>query len=223
MQDYKLIVAQKAIEFIKPNQIIGLGDGSTILNMLEVLKENEKLISSLIITSPSVKTINRLDELQINYQTLAQTKRINTYFDGCDAFDRNLNALKSGSGIHTLEKIAASMANDFILIGDAEKYADNLPNKFPVVIEIFPDALYAVTEKIGQVYPDAQLKLRKNKDGDALSPYRNYLLEVYFTQFPDLEDLDIQIKMIPGVANHSLFYNLATKAVIAGPNGLQIL
>jgi ribose 5-phosphate isomerase A len=37
---------------------------------------------------------------------------LDIYFDGCDQFDKNLNALKSGGGIHTMEKLLASMAKN---------------------------------------------------------------------------------------------------------------
>ena len=74
-------------------------------------------------------------------QPIAAFKSIDIYFDGCDQLDSELNALKIGGGIHTQEKLLASMANEFILIGDESKLVQNFDNRFPVVIELLPQAV----------------------------------------------------------------------------------
>jgi len=42
--------------------------------------------------------------------------RIAVAFDGCDEVDEQLHALKSGDGIHTKEKLIASMADHYIML-----------------------------------------------------------------------------------------------------------
>ena len=46
-----------------------------------------------------------------------------------------------GGAAHTIEKIVATMAKQFILIGDESKMVDHLGIKFPVPIEVIPEAM----------------------------------------------------------------------------------
>src|ERR1700679_1158638 len=126
MPDYKAEAAKAALQLIKPGQIIGLGAGSTIAHLVEMVGKDDALKASIVFTSSSFKTTNLLHERGLRVISPALLKHIDIYFDGCDQFDAELNALKSGGGIHTTEKIPASMAEEFILIGDEGKYVEKL-------------------------------------------------------------------------------------------------
>jgi ribose 5-phosphate isomerase A len=225
MRDYKLEAAKASLNFIKEGQVIGLGAGSTIANLVNLIAENSGLAQSLTFVSSSFKTRAYLYEKGMKIQSSAYIEGLDIYFDGCDQFDQDLNALKSGGGIHTSEKILASMAAEFILIGDASKSVQKLDNTYPLVIEILPEALPLVLNRIEKASAGAKVTLRMStqKDGAVLSENGNLLADIYFAQLPPLEMLNVTIKMIPGVVEHSLFYQLATKAIVAGDNGINIL
>lgn len=222
--NYKMQAAIEALKHINGN-IIGLGGGTSIAYLVNLIAENSLLASSLTFTYSSFKTTNLLIEKGLRVQSPAYLSHIDVYFDGCDQFDNELNALKSGGGIHTSEKILASMSTEFILIGDEEKSVKELNLKYPVVIEILPQALTSVTVKLSKQYPDATLTLRnsKEKDGAIISDNGNYLLNMYFTEMPDWANVNSFIKMLTGVVEHSLFYGLATKAIVAGVDGCKII
>ena len=112
MVDYKKQAAELAFGLISSGQTIGLGDGSTVFYLMELIAADTTLATSLILTSSSEKTIVRMNELGLTVFPLSDLKVVDSYFDGCDQFDRELNALKSGAGIHTMEKILASMKLD---------------------------------------------------------------------------------------------------------------
>lgn len=225
MADYKMEAAKASLNFIKNGQVIGLGAGSTITNLVDLLSADLELVSSLTFVSSSFKTRAYLVEKGLNVKVAGMVKEIDIYFDGCDQFDTQLNALKSGGGIHTSEKILASMAKEFILIGDESKLTTKLDVTFPLVIELLAEALPIVFNTIQFKYPDAVLQLRMStqKDGAVISENGNLLADIRFTELPELKELNTHIKMIPGVVEHSLFYQLASKAVIAGENGIRIM
>jgi ribose 5-phosphate isomerase A len=225
MANYKMQSAEKALQFIKPGLCIGLGDGTTVRYLTELIVADKELALSITFTTSSVKTASQLKSLGIKVQPLSDLSKVDIYFDGCDQFDRELNALKSGSGIHTLEKILANMAAEFILMGDADKFSAQLTTQYPLVIEVLPLALNSVIATLQITFADAELKLRQknNEDSPAITDHGNYLLEVRFDNLPDLATLNTFIKMLPGVLNHSLFYRMATKAIISGINGTEIL
>jgi len=225
MADYKMEAAKAAIKLIKPGQTIGLGAGSTIANLLSLLAAEGSLAASLTFVSSSFKTTGLIREHGFNVQSIALTKGPDIYFDGCDQFDLELNALKSGGGIHTSEKILAAMAAEFILIGDAGKFVTSLDTTYPLVIEALPAALQLVMQQLSSHFPDAKITIRMSdkKDGAAISDNGNMLLDVYFTELMALDQLNVLVKMIPGVVEHSLFYRMAAKAVIAGPAGVKVI
>jgi ribose 5-phosphate isomerase A len=225
MADYKMEAAKAAIELIKPGQNIGLGGGTTVANLAGLLALENSLAASLTLVSSSFKTMALMTEQGLNVRSIALTKSLDIYFDGCDQFDIELNALKSGGGIHTSEKILASMAVEFILIGDTAKFVNQLDTTYPLVIEVLPAALPLVMRQLSGYFPDARITIRMSdkKDGAVISDNGNLLLDVYFTPMPALHTLNGLVKMIPGVVEHSLFYRLAVKAIIAGPEGIQII
>ncbi len=120
MTDYKMEAAKAALQFIKPGQIIGVGAGSTIANLVGLLAADSGLAASLTFATSSFKTAQLIIEKGLNIKAAEHLTRLDIYFDGCDQFDEQLNALKCGGGIHTSEKILASLADEFILLGDAK-------------------------------------------------------------------------------------------------------
>jgi ribose 5-phosphate isomerase A len=225
MMDYKLEAAKAALTLIGPNQTIGLGAGSTIAHLVNMIAAGHEHAASLTFTSSSFKTTQLLSKHGLRIQSPALLSKLDIYFDGCDQFDTELNALKSGGGIHATEKILASMAREFILLGDEGKFAPVLDNTYPLVIEILPQALQIVLAKMAALFPLATLTQRMStqKDGALISDNGNMLVDVYFTELPLPEKLNVLVKMIPGVVEHSLFYHMATKAVIAGENGIRTI
>jgi len=225
MADHKLEAAKAAFKFIKTGQTIGLGAGTTVLHLANMIGQDEDLARSVVLVSSSFKTNTYLQEQGLNVKPASATKYLDVYFDGCDQFDQQLNALKSGGGIHSTEKILASMAAEFILMGDDTKFVPQLNTTYPLVIEILPQALQIVLNRLRSAYPDADIKLRMGdqKDGAVISDNGNLLADIRFTHVPQWQQLNIDVKMIPGIVEHSLFYGMATKAIIAGENGVRVI
>jgi ribose 5-phosphate isomerase A len=226
MTDYKLIAAEACLQFLKPGQTIGVGAGSSISHLIGFISEHPELSESLVFVSSSFKTRSLLQKkgLKVTLSSMIN-EPLAIYFDGCDQFDEELNALKSGGGIHTSEKILASMAEEFILVGDDSKMVSKLDHTYPVVVELLPEGLTAVLNRLKSDYPGASIKLRtsEQKDGLVISDNGNLLADVLFEELPEISALNSNIKMIPGVVEHSLFYKMATKAVVAGKQGIRII
>src|SRR5664279_1727507 len=108
--NFKQEAAAKAITFIKDDTTVGLGAGSTIAYIVEYLKAKINDGLSIQLVSSSFTTRQLLLKENLPVLPIEFCKEIDIYFDGCDQFDKQLNALKSGGGIHTQEKLLASMA-----------------------------------------------------------------------------------------------------------------
>lgn len=224
MTDFKFEAAKAAMQFIKPGQTIGVGAGSTIANLLSLIAVGKDLASSLTFATSSFKTAQLISPYNFRFLGSEHVKHIDIYFDGCDQFDAQLNALKCGGGIHTSEKIMASLADEFILIGDASKSVENLDNTYPLVLEVLPAALHLVNKWLATFIPTTRVNMRMStqKDGAVITENGNYLLDVFFAESMPIDEMN-GLKMVPGVVEISLFVGLASKAIIAGEGGVKIL
>ena len=225
MEDLKQVAARAALDFIKPGQVIGVGAGSTMAHLVNYLKEDATRWKHITTVTSSFNTRRLLLEDGFTVKPISEVSQLDIYFDGCDQFDQHLNALKSGGGIHTHEKLLAAMADKFVLVGDGSKYVAQLYTTFPVVIELIPESLPFVMQRIRDLFSLANpvLRLSNKKDGAVISENGNLLIDIWFRSFPPLDSLNQRLKDIPGILETSLFYQMAQVAIIAGKNGVEII
>ncbi len=227
MTNLKQDAAKAALQLLKPDQLIGMGVGSTIAYFIELIASSISFKSSLKFISPSFETKMRLKEyglVCIDGSTLAT---LDYYFDSCDQVDMHLNAFKSGGGVHTGEKIMANMAQQFILLVDGSKMVEQLTTKHPLCVEIIPEAWLSVLKELRSSYStiitDIVLRKSEQKSGPLLSERGNFLADIYFSKLPDILELNKQIKLITGVVEHSLFYQLCSVCLLATEDGITHL
>ncbi|HEX4850005.1 MAG TPA: ribose 5-phosphate isomerase A [Puia sp.] len=226
MVDLKKLAAEKAIELIgEDTKLLGLGAGVTISHIVDGLTEKIKRGSEIKILTSSLATKKLLIEKGIPVEETAAYSRIDLYLDGCDQFDKNLDALKSGGGIHTLEKLLASMANEFVIVADESKFVEHLDNRLPIVVELIPQSLEYVKASIERLFPGVNISLRMNpgKILPHLTENANWLLDCWFDKLPELKTFNPTIKNTAGVLETSLFYGLAKRAVVAGLDATKVI
>jgi len=215
--------AKEALKLIRPGSTIGFGAGSTTANLIGLIKGDEALAASLITLTSSFTTRRLLQQQSFAVREMGWTDRVDLYFDGCDQFDRRLSALKSGGGVHTTEKVLASMADEFIIVGDFAKRVERLEPTYPLVLEVIPEALSFVSDRVKKFFNPvkSELRLSNKKDGAVITERGNFLIDCWFDPFPEPAVINDRMAGIPGVLEHSLFYNLAQRAIVAGPEGIQ--
>jgi ribose 5-phosphate isomerase A len=216
--DLKKEVARMAFALVNNQSSVGLGDGVTIRWLADHMIEGIRNGLSIRLFTSSTTTENYLQEAGISVLDISVAKELDQYFDGCDQVDHDLNAFKSGAGIHTTEKLLASMAKQFILLADDSKFVLKLENKFPLVLEVIPPAVSFVSELMKSFFPGLSLSVRLS-DGTnqpVITRYGNLLIDCRFPELPPLSILQNYCKNITGVVDISLFYQIASNAIIAG-------
>lgn len=123
-----------ASKLVKDGMVVGLGGGSTISYLIDYVKDKD-----IKVVSPSSKTVLLAQKMGLTVLNTQYVDHVDIAFDGCDEVDSHLNALKSGGGIHTQEKIIASMADEYIVLVDESKFHETLAFKVPVVVEVLPN------------------------------------------------------------------------------------
>jgi len=219
--DLKKKCAKEAMKYIRNNTIIGLGGGATIAYLIEYIKEEKDL--NIKVVTPSFKTKMLCMEKGLEVVPTWYVDGISVAFDGCDEVDENLNAIKSGGGIHTKEKLIANMAKEYILLVDENKFVKSLTSKHPIVLEILKDSLKYVENKIIQLGGELSVRSTPVKDGFVITDNGNLLLDVKFNNLENPSELEKTLKNISGVIEVSLFTNIVSKVIVVSENEVKII
>ncbi|XP_062903186.1 ribose-5-phosphate isomerase isoform X2 [Mobula hypostoma] len=142
--------------------------------------------------------------------------------DGADEVDCNLNLIKGGGGCLTQEKIVAGCANKFIIIADYRKDSKNLGENWKkgVPIEVIPMAYVPVTRAIVTKYGgNVDLRMAVSKAGPVVTDNGNFILDWKFSNISDWKDVNVGIKMIPGVVETGLFIDMAERVYFGMKDG----
>jgi ribose 5-phosphate isomerase A len=215
--DSKQEAVRAAFLLIKNNSFVGLGDGSTMIRLADLLAEGIRNGLNLSIYTSSYSTGDFLKKAGITVLDYSLTDQLDQYFDGCDQIDADLNVFKSGSGIHTSEKLLASMANQFIVLADSSKFVPKLTNKYPLVLEVLPQSTRIVIKKMKLLFRGVSILMRfaDQTEKPAVTRNGNYLIDCRFPDLPELNSLQWECKNTPGIVEISLFYKMVTMAIIA--------
>lgn len=204
-----------ASKLVKDGMAVGLGGGSTISYLIDYVKDKD-----IKVVSPSSKTVLLAQKMGLTVLNTQYVDHVDIAFDGCDEVDSHLNALKSGGGIHTQEKIIASMAGEYIVLVDESKFHETLAFKVPVVVEVLPKAYSVVKKKLEKLNGNVELRTASNKDGFLMSDEGNILLDVYFDGVQDIRLLNQTLLMMPGVVDTSLFVDILTGMILVNDKGV---
>ncbi|CAD5123346.1 DgyrCDS11700 [Dimorphilus gyrociliatus] len=212
-------------DWLKDNQKVGIGSGSTIVYAVERIAErvkNENLKISCVPTSFQAKQL--ITEHELTLSDLERTPELDLVIDGADEVDKDLVLIKGGGGCLVQEKIVASCAKDFIVIADerkdVKKLGDNWKKGIPV--EVIPMAYLPVKGKLESLLGgEAILRLAKSKAGPVVTDNGNFILDCHFSDCmkDDWYKVNLQILATPGVVDTGLFVKMANKVYFGTTDG----
>lgn len=208
----KLLVAKVAVSYVKHNDIVGLGTGSTATLAIRELAKLQNKHFSIIGVPSSIETRKLAISLGIPLQELGETKSIDISIDGADEFTTDLNLIKGGGGALFREKIVASLSKKSIIITDSSKKVKKL-GAFKVPVEFNPNAHQYVVGKLQEL--NGVGMLRMVNDQVFITDNDNYILDVDFGLIDHPENLAGKLNQVEGVLAHGIFVNLISKILMA--------
>jgi len=219
--------ARRALEYVKPGMKLGLGTGSTAAHFVDLLAEKVRAGLDVVGVPTSEATRKQAEGLGIRLTTLDETPALDLTIDGADELDPALNLIKGGGGALLREKIVASASREMVVVADESKAVREL-GRFPLPIEIVDFGVEAIRRAIVDVSEAAgcrgEMKLRKRPDGHVfVTDQAHVILDAHFGRIPDAAALARGLAQIPGVVEHGLFIGLATRAILAGPEGIRVI
>lgn len=203
----KLDAAKKAIEFIKPGCMLGVGTGSTVNYFIDLLKEVRGKIE--VCVSSSKQSTERLKANGLRVADLTQVPGLDIYVDGADEVDPHKNLIKGGGGAHTLEKLVAVNSKNFVCIVDSSKCVEFL-GRFPVPVEVLPSARTYVARELIKL--KAQPVYRENFITDS----GNIILDCVHLPMDNPLERENTIKAITGVIEVGIFAKRKPDHLIVG-------
>ena len=101
-------VAKAALDFIESGTVLGVGTGSTVNFLIEMLPSIRDRIHGIVSSSKSTTAL--LEEQGFTVSTLNELGGIDLYIDGADESNKRLQLIKGGGGAWTREKVLAGAA-----------------------------------------------------------------------------------------------------------------
>jgi len=221
---YKQQVAERAARDVTSGMRLGIGSGSTAELFVRALAERVNGGLDVIGVPTSERTRALATELGIKLTTLDELPELDLTIDGADEFDPSLALIKGGGGAHLREKIVAAASERMVVIADDSKQVDVL-GRFPLPIEVVPFGLRATRNAIERTLGDLGLPQTLVLRGGEAQPFvtdgGHYILDAHLEAIPEAQSLANRLDEIPGVVEHGLFIGLATKAYVAGVDGVK--
>lgn len=219
----KRAAAARAVEYVASGSVIGLGTGSTVRPLLELLGERlaSGLVRDVLAVPTSEDTARRCRALGIPLTTLDEHPRLALAIDGADEVGPGLGLIKGLGGALLREKLVALAAKRFVIIADASKRVRRLGTRAPVPVEVIPFGWTTHESYLRRL--GAEPVLRRGEDGE---PYRtdggHYLVDCRFPRgIGEPRALARALARRAGIVEDGLFLGMAHEALIAGASGVR--
>jgi ribose 5-phosphate isomerase A len=209
--ELKTQVAQAALQYVVPGEIVGVGTGSTVNKFIDALATIRHQIEGAV--SSSVVTSERLLALGIPVFDANEVGELSVYVDGADEIDGKGYMIKGGGAALTREKIVAAQSRRFVCIADESKLVQTL-GKFPLPVEVIPMASRRLMRQFAALGGTANLRM---KGGEPLvTDNGQYLLDVTGLQIADPLAFESEVNQWPGVVTVGVFAHQRAQVCLLG-------
>ena len=209
----KQSVARASLEFIEPGISLGVGTGSTVNYLIELLPTVRDRINKIV--SSSRATTALLEAHGFEVSTLNATGDLDLYIDGADEATKHLELLKGGGGALTREKVLAAAARRFVCIIDDSKLVGRL-GSFPLPVEVLPMAQSFVARNF------VKLRARPIWREGLVTDNGNHILDVHDLVINNPLEMETRLNQIPGLLTVGIFaHNAADVMLIGNDDGVR--
>lgn len=225
VQNAKKRAAQKAVEEVKDDYVIGLGSGSTAAYAIEALGTalRKGLLKGLrgVPTSHQAASIAR--RAGILLVELSDYPVLDVSIDGADQVDEKLDLIKGGGGALLKEKIVAAAAKKYVIVVDESKLSRSLGEGRALPIEALPFAVSFVLKRLVERARAISVREGVGKVGPVVTENGNFIVDADFGPITDALSLETWLKSIPGVIETGLFLGLADVVYVGKTTDVETL
>ena len=214
--EMKKAAANAALQFVKPDMIVGVGSGSTVNCFIEALGSMKDEIKGAVAASKNSEEL--LKKQGIEVFSANDVSSLDIYVDGADEINPQKMMIKGGGAALTREKIVASLAKNFICIVDSSKQVDVLGSTFPLPVEVIPMARSQVARKL------VALGCSPEWREEVITDNGNVILDVYNFPIINPVQMEKELNNVAGVVTNGIFaLNSANTVIVGTPTGAKII
>ena len=188
--------AEAALAYIRDGITLGVGTGSTVNFLIDLLPDVRNKIDAVV--SSSSGSSDLLTAAGFEVSTLNSVGTIDVYIDGADEANKHRQLIKGGGGALTREKVLTAASRKFVCIVDDSKLV-GLLGKFPLPVEVLPMAQSYVARQLLKMR--GQPVWREN----FVTDNGNHILDVHNLSITNPPELESRINQIPGVITVGIF------------------
>jgi ribose 5-phosphate isomerase len=219
----KQLAGSAAARLVADGMVCGMGTGSTARFFMEEVGRRMREEGLRIAGVPtSFQSRLLCQRLGIPLRDVQDCRGIDLAVDGADEVDPALNVTKGGGAAHTMEKLVATMASQFVVIVDEGKLVPRLGTTLDIPVEIILPALGYVTEVVKRLGGEARLRMGLDKDGPVVTDNGQVVIDAKFGPDVDLREVDARLHRTPGVIETGLFFDLAAKVLVGVSDGMTV-
>ncbi len=220
--DTKLAAAKRSMEFIENGMRVGIGSGTTVKFVIEMLGERVRQGLKIVGVPTSHVSAALAAEHGIELTTFDEIQELDLALDGADEIGPGLSLIKGGGGALLHEKIVAGAARRFVVVVGEGKLVEQL-GRFPLPVEVIPFAAGLVRQSLTELGGAPKLRPGKEEGSHYLTDEGNWIFDCHFGTIAEPHELAAEIRSIVGVVEHGLFLDMATEAVVADSQGVRVI
>lgn len=222
IETFKKEAAERALDLLESGMVIGMGTGTTARYFTQGL--GERLADGRLERIEAVPTSDHTESMARSLGIPIidlPANGVAIAVDGMDEVTPSLDAIKGLGGALTREKIVATSAQRFVLIGDERKRVTRLGERAPLPVEVLRFG-WRRTQFLLRAL-GARPELRGGETDPARTDNGNFVLDCWFDAPFDAPEVARRVSAMPGAVEHGLFLGVAATAFVAGAHGVTEL
>jgi ribose 5-phosphate isomerase A len=220
-QAEKTRAALASLDYVRPDMRLGLGSGSTVALLVPLLGERVRAGLRVRVVCASEHTRGLAEQAGVPLMADDDFTRLDLTIDGADEIDPQLRTIKGGGGALLREKVLAAASDRVVLIADSHKPVKQL-GAFPLAVEVAAFAWPSTAARVGAVAGPPTLR-RDAAGRPFVTDGGNYIVDCRCGQIADPDALAARLGVTPGVLTHGLFIGLASLALVARGDTVEVL
>jgi ribose 5-phosphate isomerase A len=206
----ELAGVRAADDLVKPGMKLGLGTGSTALYVIRRVGARYAAgeLKGLRVFATSFQTELECETLGIPHYALNSPELaggLDLTIDGADEIDPEQRLVKGGGGALLIEKLAAYNSASYAVVADQGKLVSSLGLRFPVPVEVIPEARNAAAGALEKLGASVKLREALRKAGPVITEHGNLILDILFREAVCPAEMETRINLIPGVVENGFF------------------
>jgi ribose 5-phosphate isomerase A len=212
-----MTIYEKALEFIKSGDVVGLGSGRASTAFIKLLGEKVKAGFKVQGVPTSEDSASLARSLNIPLVPLeGALGNISCAIDGADEVDPNLNLIKGYGRALVREKIIAASAKKFIILVGEDKIVASLGSRGKLPVEVIPFGAPLVKHKHQLLGIQGEIWMKNGTQG--ITDNGNLILDCIIPPTLDPAKLEMSIRTIPGVVDTGFFIKMADVVLVGDSN-----